>query len=139
LVESGDGGGERGARVVVEAVEACLQDLRARGAHLVERLAAGLGDLDPDGAGVGGVARLAHEPFLLEPAHEHGHGRLRDKLGCGQVRDPLRPVVVEPAQREQRAEAAPAVGAGAQQLRDPRDAAVQLGGEIRGNIDRATI
>jgi hypothetical protein len=139
LVEGGQGSGECRAGLVVQAFKPGLKGLGARRADLRELRAAGVGDLDAHGAGIGGVARLTHQAFTFQPPHEHGHRGLRDELGRGEVRDPLRAVVAQAAQREQRAEAAPAMGGGAQQLRDARDAAVELGGEVRRKIDSSTI
>ena len=102
----------------------------AVGADRAQLLAAGVGELDEHGAGVGGVAGLAHEAVLREPGHERGHRRLGHELGGGQVGDPHRPVVVEPAQGQQCAHAAAAMGLGTQDVRDERDAALQLGRQI---------
>ena len=136
LVEGGKSGGERRAGVVVEMIEAGLQGRGALGAHGGELLAAVRGQLDPDRAGVRGVGGLAHEAVGLEPADQAGHRRLGDALGGGQVGDPLRSVGSEPAQDQQRADAAAAVRRRAQQLRELREPALELNGEI---FDRHTI
>ncbi len=103
----------------------------ARPARTVgELLTAGVGDLDVHGAGVHDVARLAHEPVLLEPVHQDRHRRLGDQLGRGEVGHPQRPFGAQPAQRQQRADAAAARGVCTQELRDERDTALELSGEI---------
>jgi hypothetical protein len=136
LVECGQGGGERGTRLVVQAVEPRLQHGRPAGAHLGELGAADFGDLDEHGSRVLRVTRLAHEAVLLEPVDEHGHRRLGDELGGGEVGHALRAIGVQAPQGEQSADAAAAGRMGAQELRDERDAALELSGEI---FDSSTI
>ncbi|HET6551360.1 MAG TPA: hypothetical protein VFG79_23030, partial [Solirubrobacter sp.] len=65
--------------------------------------------------------------------------RLRDALGDGELGDPLRPLGVEAAQHEQRAEAAPPMRLCAQEVRRERQAAVELVGKIGRNFDSDTI
>ena len=132
VVEGFNRGGERGARVVVESVKAGLKDGGALGAHGGELVAAGVGQRDPRRAGVERIGRPGHQPVLLEPAHDPGHRRLRHQLSGGQVGDPERALVVEPPERQQRRHAAATAHAGAQELREAGDPAVELGRELRG-------
>ena len=104
--------------------------LGASGPHGGELVTAGVGQLDPDRARVGGVGGLADQAVGLEPADQAGHRRLGDALGRGQLGDPLRAVGRQPGQHQQRADAAAAVGLRPQQLREVRQAALELYGEI---------
>src|SRR3954453_15023860 len=68
VVEDGEGLGERGAGVAVEAVDAVLQDRRAGLAHGGELLPAGVGEGDARDPAVQHVRRARHEPVALEAA-----------------------------------------------------------------------
>jgi hypothetical protein len=105
FVEGIERGDERGARVVVEAVEPLLEHGGAGTADRSELVAAGVRERDADGARVGGIRGAAHEPVVLEPADDAGHRRLRDALGGGKVRDPQRALLVEAPQGQQRPDA----------------------------------
>ena len=129
-VEGGQGGGERAAVVVGEACEAFLEHGRTLGAHGRELVAPGIGELHADGARVVVIARLADEAVGLEPADQHGHRRLGNTLGVRQLRHAEWPLVVEPAQHEQRTKAAPAMSTGAHEVCQQRDAPIQLSGQI---------
>jgi hypothetical protein len=135
FVERVEGGGERGAGVVVEAVEAVLQDRGARAAHGRELVAAGVGERDADRAGVGRVRGSPHEAVLLEAPDDAGHRRLGDELGGSEIGDPQRALLVQPPQREQRADGPAGVRVAAQELRQPREPALEQRGEERG-VDR---
>ena len=132
----GEGGDQRCTGVVVEAIDAALQGGGAVRADGGELRAPGVRDGDEHGARVGGVARLAHQAVLGQPRDDRRHRGLGHQLGGGQLGHPHRAHVVETAQDEQGADAAAAVGLCPQNLRDERDAALELCREI---FDRHTI
>src|SRR5262249_40220680 len=89
-VEDSDGCGERLDLVVLERGDLLVQQRAVLGANTLERLAAGVGDRNDDGASVLRIGLTIDPASMLEPVDQLRDAGLRDALARGELGDAVR-------------------------------------------------